>query len=290
MAMPSNAEKAEGFGEKVNVTELILNAVALGIILDIDDLLFDALATTPGRHLAPERWRGADLKSVCMSFVWDVDSRRVVLMAPTAGGGWEAEAQSIRTRAIDEAELFEPGFDDDDAKYGVWVDDVARLARRSCEDIAANANDPDAEPEDLSMLRYLRFFVGNESIQGCADVAHLCSSYTKIPEYVADADHYANPPLHRCRAALTAGTLQMLGLVRTSQSAYATEDNADLPGQEDALLLADAMWEHGCGFIANLSSQNVTWGNCFQWDVKFDWEFKTVEPFCPLTCQCALAL
>ncbi|CAE7023986.1 unnamed protein product, partial [Symbiodinium sp. CCMP2456] len=35
----------------VNVTELILNAVALGIILDIDDLLFDALATTPGRHL-----------------------------------------------------------------------------------------------------------------------------------------------------------------------------------------------------------------------------------------------
>ena len=35
----------------VSVTELILNAVALGIILDIDDLLFDALATTPGRHL-----------------------------------------------------------------------------------------------------------------------------------------------------------------------------------------------------------------------------------------------
>lgn len=32
----------------VSVTELILNAVALGIILDIDDLLFDAMATTSG--------------------------------------------------------------------------------------------------------------------------------------------------------------------------------------------------------------------------------------------------
>ena len=61
----------------VNVTELILNAVALGIILDIDDLLFDAMATTPGRHLVHQldplhmpslpRIRGADAKSVFMS-------------------------------------------------------------------------------------------------------------------------------------------------------------------------------------------------------------------------------
>lgn len=52
----------------------ILNAVALGIILDIDDWLFDALATTPGRHLVHQldalpmpalpRIRGADAKSV----------------------------------------------------------------------------------------------------------------------------------------------------------------------------------------------------------------------------------
>lgn len=48
--------------------------MALGIILDIDDLLFDALATTPGRHLVHQldpllmpslpRVRGADAKSV----------------------------------------------------------------------------------------------------------------------------------------------------------------------------------------------------------------------------------
>eukprot|EP00438_Fugacium_kawagutii_P026423 Skav202845 [mRNA] locus=scaffold954:3431:9655:- [translate_table: standard] len=37
----------------VSVTELILNAVALGIILDIDDLLFDAMATTSGTRSKP---------------------------------------------------------------------------------------------------------------------------------------------------------------------------------------------------------------------------------------------
>ena len=58
----------------LSITELILNAVALSIILEIDDLLFDALATTPGRHLVEQldplpmpslpRLRGADVKSV----------------------------------------------------------------------------------------------------------------------------------------------------------------------------------------------------------------------------------
>ena len=61
----------------ISVAELILNAVALGIILDIDDLLFDPLATTPGRHLVKQRdplhmppvprIRGPDAKSMFMS-------------------------------------------------------------------------------------------------------------------------------------------------------------------------------------------------------------------------------
>lgn len=69
--------ESPGETSQVDVTELILNAVALGIILDIDDLLFDALATTPGRHLVHQldplqmpsmpRIRGADAKSVFMS-------------------------------------------------------------------------------------------------------------------------------------------------------------------------------------------------------------------------------
>ena len=125
----------------VSVTELILNAVALGIILDIDDLLFDALATTPGRHLVHQldplhmpslpRLRGADAKSVFMSifipslvvlvyatmlgpmvstleqvqaatcggnqdFVWSMDKRRLVQFAPTFGGGWKEEEESLK--------------------------------------------------------------------------------------------------------------------------------------------------------------------------------------------------
>eukprot|EP00930_Biecheleria_cincta_P062955 TRINITY_DN4840_c0_g1_i1.p1 TRINITY_DN4840_c0_g1~~TRINITY_DN4840_c0_g1_i1.p1 ORF type:complete len:1144 (-),score=201.95 TRINITY_DN4840_c0_g1_i1:81-3512(-) len=61
----------------INVEDLILNAVALGIILDIDDLIFDALATAPSRHLVHNlkplpmksfpRIKGADLKSLIMS-------------------------------------------------------------------------------------------------------------------------------------------------------------------------------------------------------------------------------
>ena len=63
----------------IDVTELILNAVALEIILDIDDLIFDALATTTGRHLVHHLEplpmptlpciHGADVKSIFMSCI-----------------------------------------------------------------------------------------------------------------------------------------------------------------------------------------------------------------------------
>ena len=81
----------------VSVTDLILNAVALGIILDIDDLLFDAMATTPGRHLVHQldplpmpslpRIRGADAKSVFMSFFIPVGTLLVyyTLLEPFVG-------------------------------------------------------------------------------------------------------------------------------------------------------------------------------------------------------------
>ena len=136
---------------EVSVTELILNAVALGIILDIDDLLFDVLATTTGRHLVNQldplhmpplpRIRGADVKSMFMTiaipaitllayftmlepfvttlesvkgamcggnqnFVWALDTRRIIHLSPTAGGGWEEEEESLRSLAIQEGEDF----------------------------------------------------------------------------------------------------------------------------------------------------------------------------------------
>ena len=59
-----------------------------------------------------------------------------------------------------------------------------------------------------------------------------------------------------------------------------------LGGQSEALALAQAMEDNGCGFIANLSAQNMSLGGCFSWANDFDWEFKTVEYFCPLTCGC----
>ena len=65
--------------------------MALGIILDIDDLLFDALATTPGRHLVHQldpllmpslpRVRGADAKSVTW---WGLG----LGLGVGGGGGW----------------------------------------------------------------------------------------------------------------------------------------------------------------------------------------------------------
>lgn len=61
---------------QVNVTELILNAVSLSIILDIDNYIFGALASTSGKdlihYLQPlqvppyARLKGTDVKSAIM--------------------------------------------------------------------------------------------------------------------------------------------------------------------------------------------------------------------------------
>ena len=74
--------------------------------------------------------------------------------------------------------------------------------------------------------------------------------------------------------------------IKTIRSYGEVESDA-LEEQEEALILAQAMEDHGCGFLAHLSSQNMSLGGCFRWSNKFDWEFKTVEFFCPLTCGCA---
>eukprot|EP00439_Symbiodinium_sp_Y106_P033395 s3415_g4.t1 len=49
----------------------------------------------------------------------------------------------------------------------------------------------------------------------------------------------------------------------------------ELRGKNEALLLAQAM--------------NVPWGSCFGWSEHFDWDFKTVEHFCPETCACDIS-
>ena len=66
-------------------------------------------------------------------------------------------------------------------------------------------------------------------------------------------------------------------------------------------MVAQAMWDHGCGFMClgfsrpmsieprqNLSAQNVSWGSCFAWNSSFEFNFKTVDVFCPISCDCSV--
>lgn len=362
----------------VSVTELILNAVALGIILDIDDLLFDALATTPGRHLVHQldalpmpslpRIRGADAKSVFMSigipfltivvyfsmlepfvgtlqsvstamcggnlgFIWQVDKRRVVLMAPTTGDGWE-EQDATKIYAVEEGERIGYGLNQNDAKYGLWMNDVDLLSDLTLLSLADSIDLFNSDCGDSGdggpMLHYLRFFLQNDSLQGCADAAPFCSSITSLPDYgVDDGKGWAARMLcsQTCGCNSPGGeNLNVQGCPYGSGRAcqwsqnfldfkessfcieqnasslrhfdpwvkwietltlYGSQDSANLKGQQEALLIAQAMWDHGCGFAANLSAENISWGSCFSWNPDFEWDFKTLEVFCPLTCECS---
>ena len=365
----------------VSVTELILNAVALGIILDIDDLLFDALATTPGRHLVHQldplpmpslpRLRGADAKSVSMSigiplltiivyismldpfvgtlqavseamcggnlgFVWQVDKRRIVLMAPTSGGGWEDQDET-KIYAVQEGERIGFGLEKDETKYGLWLQDVSSLGDLTVLSLAESIDLFNPDCGDLGdtepMLNYLRFFLQNDSVQGCADAAKFCTSITSLPDYgVDDGKGWATRMLcsATCGCQTPAGDnifvqgcpygsgracQESESFLAFRQNTACVEQNAsslrnyapwvrwidalqtygnlsanlsaNLKGKEEALLIAQAMWDHGCGFQANLTAENISWGSCFGWNSSFEWEFKTLEAFCPVSCGCS---
>ncbi|CAE7302044.1 unnamed protein product [Symbiodinium natans] len=386
----------------VNVTELILNAVALGIILDIDDLLFDALATTPGRHLVHQldalpmpsfpRFRGADAKSTTMSllspgthriyftmlapivqtltdvssamcggaqqFVWTLDKRRVVLMSPTDGGGWDNLSDSIQYLAVDEAESL-PSVDGflklqhiNATQYGFWVSDVSLVRETACilpeaslksrltessvlsVDETVDAYNPDCGDigNQEPILNYLRNALGNQSIRGCADAKPYCDSITKMPEWGVDGgmgftvrmfcsetcgckdpggenlhiegcpyglgrpcwkqtafeDAFTNAVCVEKSAEQLRNFTPWVSWVNSIQAFSQSEGN--LQGKPEAAMLAQAMWDHGCGFAANLSAENVSWGTCDQWNTTFDWKWKTVSFYCPTSCILALAV
>ncbi|CAJ1381709.1 unnamed protein product [Effrenium voratum] len=359
----------------VNVTELILNAVALGIILDIDDLLFDALATTPGRHLLHHldplpmrsfpRFRGADVKSLSMSFiiptlvlvvyfsmlspmvanlnlvkdtlcggnlefVWSLDKRGVTVLAPTVGGGWEEYDNSMQTKAISEAQG-QVGITNA-TKYGLWVQGVGFLSASTSLTLDELVDEHNSDCGDLGneepMLNYLRDTLNNQSIMGCADVVQFCNSISKMPDWgldggagfvtrmlCSDTCGCTDPggefalvqgcpygPGRACsqspKYALNAR--QGLCAERSVQQLRSyvpwqkwlqsivnfAQAGGDMKGQKEALVLADAMWNYGCGFAPVVEAQNITWGNCFEWNTAFDWELKTVSFFCPQTCVC----
>ncbi|CAE7036725.1 unnamed protein product [Symbiodinium sp. CCMP2592] len=367
----------------VNVTELILNAVALGIILDIDDLLFDALATTPGRHLVHQldslpmpsfpRFRGADAKSMSMSFlipgltiliyftmlapivqtltdvstamcggahefVWTLDKRRVVLMSPTTGGGWDNLSGSIQYLAVDEAEGL-PTVDGipnleaiQETEYGFWVREVSRLTDASVLslDETVDAYNPDCGDigNQEPILNYLRNAVGNQSLRGCADAKPYCDSITKMPGWTNDGGagftvrmfcsetcgctdpggeslHIEGCPYGKGRPCWKTAAFEDAVVTAVCKEKSAEElrnftpwiswvntieafsqEEGSLMGKPEAARLAQAMWEHGCGFAANLSAENISWGTCDQWNTTFDWHWKTVSYYCPTSCSC----
>ncbi|CAJ1368514.1 unnamed protein product [Effrenium voratum] len=362
----------------VSVTELILNAVALGIILDIDDLLFDALATTPGRHLVNQldplpmpafpRFRGADAKSTSMSllipggialvyfmmlapfvsvlndvstkmcggnqqFVWSTDKRRrVVNLSPTSGGGWDNMTQTIQmTLAIDEAQTIPDVANPRNAMYGVWVREVTLLQDMeslTLEELIQKGNPQCGDmANEEPMLNYLREGLGNWSVDSCADAEMYCNSLTEEPWSLDAGRGYTTrmfcPGTCGCNVpggnyVLTQGCAYASGdpclLSNTYQeqrtSATCVEPDAaelrsttswaswvqtiqaygnsagNFHGKAEALKLAEAMWDHGCGFGQNLTDENVTWGDCYSWSAALSWPFKTLEFFCPVTCDC----
>ncbi|CAJ1365905.1 unnamed protein product [Effrenium voratum] len=370
----------------VSVTDLILNAVALGIILEIDDLIFDALATTPGRHLVHHleplpmpsfpRWRGADVKSLSMSllipglvclvyftmlapmvenlrevaeqlcggthnFVWSVDKRGVTVMAAT-NLHRDRVADKLHAKAMEEMFqatdlLSETGFPGRNWTYAATVDSLDFLKAMTTlheEDVIdiTNPSCGNLADQDPPMLAVLRHTLGNESIEGCKDVQSYCNSVSapvpgKGPDegrgyvtrmvcsdtcgcgdpggmfaYVQGCPYGDDRPcstIPKFRDEIYQATCEertpellrqhepWLSWVEVIRN-WATA-GGNLDGQEEALLLAQALYDHGCGFGENLTAQNVTWGNCHEWNEDFDWDFKTVAFFCPETCQCTAA-
>jgi len=359
----------------VNVTELILNAVALEIILDIDDLIFDALATTPGRHLVHHleplpmpsfpRWRGADSKSLFMSllipgilflvyfqmlapmvqtlqsvsdelcggnqkFVWRMDQRNITVFAETSGTGWE-ESNTMQIAAIHEAQGLSgpPG---NQTQHGVWLNTVGTLlddSTLSLDELIDKSNTQCVDlATDSTLLNYLRQGLDDQTIMGCADALPYCSSVSKMPGWGVDGGRgfftrmlcsktcgcldpggdflfVQGCPYGSKRPCQTSSEFQAVlqttaCVERTADElrsfqpwvrwieqlrSYADVDQG-LDGQAEAKLLAQAMWDHGCGFGANLTAQNISWGTCVEWNPLFAWEFKTLDYFCPITCDC----
>ena len=92
---------------EVSVTELILNAVkSMFMTIAIPAITLLAYFTMLEPFVTTlESVKGA----MCggnQNFVWALDTRRIIHLSPTAGGGWEEEEESLRSLAIQEGEDF----------------------------------------------------------------------------------------------------------------------------------------------------------------------------------------
>jgi len=258
-------------------------------------------------------------------FVWRADQRQVLMFSPTEGDGWNNPTSDVQFNAIDEAELVNVE-QRNSTSWGVWVQDVQTLTDTAVLTIDSTLDVSNPACGDLGnqepLLNYLRTFLRNTSITGCADVVPycglpdgqggmgfaarmLCSETCGCTDPAGEFIHTGGCPYGVGRPCWFTGDFvaklrQPTCKEKTAEElrnqtawvqwvdaikAYGASKN-DLRGKREATLLSQAMWDHGCAFGDNMSAANITWGDCSSWN--FDWAFKTVAFFCPQTCNCGV--
>eukprot|EP00930_Biecheleria_cincta_P030438 TRINITY_DN21086_c0_g1_i2.p1 TRINITY_DN21086_c0_g1~~TRINITY_DN21086_c0_g1_i2.p1 ORF type:complete len:871 (+),score=128.21 TRINITY_DN21086_c0_g1_i2:27-2615(+) len=359
----------------ISVEDLILNAVALGIILDIDDLIFDALATTPSRHLVRclvplpmksfPRIKGTDMKSFAMlaclvallvyiqcfmlvpmsdrlldlqgalcggnrDFVWAKDAQSFVWTAPTKPFAERAVMQvnDVGHRAIKESLRSSypstSAWNHSQWNFALWKADVASLREQQAMDRAMLSTDTNPLCEDLASVRrpylaYLQEILGNNSINSCSDAIQFCNLFEVSGEKgfktrmlcsrtcgCAEPDStnilLSGCPKDACRASESYRSKLEAGFCAedapsslrknsvwsgwVDQLRSIARSDVHFAGRPQLAQLADAMWDHGCGFGTNLTNQSVSWGSCAAWNPSFRWDFKSPAFLCPISCRC----
>eukprot|EP00435_Cladocopium_sp_Y103_P014045 s468_g3.t1 len=192
------ARRRKFFSLVLLLYRLILNAVALGIILDIDDLLFDALATTPGRHLVHQldpllmpslpRVRGADAKSAFMTIAIPTLTLLVyfLMLAPMVEtlhdvsfamcGGNKAFVWDLDPRGVVLlSQTAGGGWEDDVGIKSLGESRVRNLAVEEAEGVGFGISQNDS-----------KYGVWLEDARRCQDVLPFCSSVTRMPDFGLD--------------------------------------------------------------------------------------------------------
>eukprot|EP00438_Fugacium_kawagutii_P034512 Skav213802 [mRNA] locus=scaffold1987:335296:344303:- [translate_table: standard] len=133
---------------------------------------------------------------------------------------------------------------------------------------------------------------------GCQDAIPHCRSVTTLPEWGLDG---GKGFVARLLCSETCGCADPGGewfgdLLRNFTPWVSWVDQlrhfANVTGPEHynrmhAQVLADLMWDYGCDFKEHTTDADMVWGDCYEWEPLFEWGFKTLAFFCPITCGCA---
>lgn len=90
---------------------------------------------------------------------------------------------------MDEAQEVGIALGVNDTQYSIWLQDVTQLSGVAVLTLAESLDLNNPQCIDLASdgyLTYLRFLLGDATIQGCEDVINDCGSFTRMPEYQLD--------------------------------------------------------------------------------------------------------